>query len=236
MTVAHLPWPPLEPPPGNARFPNPEALGEEWVLGVTRGMTPGLVLQAYRAGIFPWPTQPGVVPWCSPEPRCVFPLERPGPWPRSVRRDLKVAADAGWIVSFDQAYGEVMRACGERDEGTWITPDIRATYQELHQRGFGHSVEVWKPEPQGPALIGGLYGLAVGALFAGESMFHRETGASKVAFAAMAGRLRQRGFSLFDVQAHSDHLESLGCVLISRSEYLGRVRAAIQVETRFSEP
>ena len=234
--MAQLPWPPLEPPPANARFPDPDLLGEEWVLGVTRSTSPGLVLQAYRSGIFPWPTQPGVVPWCSPEPRCVFPLERAGQWPRSVRRDLKAAKAAGWSVTFDEAYREVMGACGQRDEGTWITPDILATYQELHRRGFGHSVEVWKPGPGGPELIGGLYGLAIGALFAGESMFHNETGASKVAFASMAEHLRQRGFSLFDVQAHSDHLESLGCLVIPRREYLTRLRAAVLCETPWSNP
>ncbi len=231
--MANLPWPPLEPPSAQARFPNPEELGEEWVLGVTRGLTPGLVLQAYREGIFPWPTQPGVVPWCSPEPRCIFPLERVGVWPRSVRRALKAAAAEGWQITFDTAYREVMLACGEREEGTWITPDIATTYAELHDRGFGHSVEVWRLGPQGHELIGGLYGLAVGALFAGESMFHRVSGASKVAFVAMAGRLRDRAFQLFDVQAHSEHLESLGCILIPRREFLSRVRAAVRVPAPF---
>ncbi|GAC1347127.1 MAG: leucyl/phenylalanyl-tRNA--protein transferase [Myxococcales bacterium] len=222
-----LPWPPLEPPATHARFPDPEELGEEWVLGVTRTLSPGLVLQAYRAGIFPWPTQPGVIPWCSPEPRCVFPLDAALSWPRSVRRDRKAADAAGWEITFDEAYAEVMRACAARPEGTWITPDVFNAYLDLHHRGFGHSVEVWVRAGGGRALVGGLYGLAIGALFAGESMFHREKGASKVAFAALAERLRARGFRLFDVQAHSDHLASLGCVVIPRREYLARVRAAV---------
>jgi leucyl/phenylalanyl-tRNA--protein transferase len=156
-----------------------------------------------------------------------------GAWPRSVRRALKAAAAEGWQITFDTAYREVMLACGEREEGTWITPDIATTYAELHDRGFGHSVEVWRLGPQGHELIGGLYGLAVGALFAGESMFHRVSGASKVAFVAMAGRLRDRAFQLFDVQAHSEHLESLGCVLIPRREFLSRVRAAVRVPAPF---
>lgn len=228
-----LPWPPLEPPETRARFPDPGELGEEWVLGVTRTLSPGLVLQAYRAGIFPWPTQPGVIPWCSPEPRCIFPLEREVAWPRSLRRDQKAAREAGWEITFDEAYGEVMRACAVRPEGTWITPDVFNAYLELHRRGFGHSVEVWRPAPGGRALIGGLYGLAVGGLFAGESMFHRARGASKVAFAAMAERLRAGGFRLFDVQAHSDHLASLGCVVIPRREYLARLREAVALQVRF---
>lgn len=228
--MAGLPWPPLEPPEARVRFPEPEELGDEWVVGVTRGMTPGLVLRAYREGIFPWPTQPGIIPWCSPEPRCIFPLERPAPWPRSVRRDQAAARAAGWEVSFDGAFGEVMRACAEREEGTWITPEILETYGELHERGFGHCVEVRTLKGE---LVGGLYGLAVGGLFAGESMFHRRAGASKVAFAALVERLREHEFLLFDVQAHSPHLESLGCVQIPRREYRARLREALRRGPRF---
>jgi leucyl/phenylalanyl-tRNA--protein transferase len=123
-----------------------------------------------------------------------------------------------------------MRSCGEREgEGTWITPDILATYDELHDLGWAHSVEVWL----GARLVGGIYGIAMGALFAGESMFHRETGASKVAFASCAGRLRERGFEIFDVQVLTSHLEMLGCVKISRDEYLRRVAQAIEKPARF---
>src|SRR5207244_6866371 len=110
-----------------------------------------------------------------------------------------------------------------RAEGTWITPDVLATYTELHALGWAHSVEVWAED----RLAGGLYGLAVGSLFAGESMFHLSTGASKVAFAAMVERLRDRGFTLFDVQVMSPHLATLGCIEIPRAEYLRRVEAAI---------
>jgi leucyl/phenylalanyl-tRNA--protein transferase len=141
---------------------------------------------------------------------------------RSFRPDFR--------VSFDEAFGQVMRACGEREgEGTWITPDILATYSELHRLGWAHSVEVWR----GGELAGGLYGIAMGALFAGESMFHRTTGASKVAFAACADRLRERGFQLFDVQVLTEHLALLGCVEISRAEYRARVREVITRSARF---
>jgi leucyl/phenylalanyl-tRNA--protein transferase len=237
-----LPWPPVEPPkpPVQVRFPDPRGLGEEWVVGVTRTMSPGMVLQAYRSGIFPWPTsRSALIPWASPEPRTNFPLARlrggAFSWPRTVRRDLKRAA-AGWEVTFDQAYSEVMRACAERPgEGTWITPELYRTYCTLHALGWGHSVEVWAPGEGGEPrrLIGGLYGLAVGGLFAGESMFHRETGASKVAFASMAERLAARGFSLFDVQAHSDHLESLGCIDLARADYLEALAKVVDAPVRF---
>jgi leucyl/phenylalanyl-tRNA--protein transferase len=166
------------------------------------------------------------VPWASPDPRAIFPLETRGPWPRTVRRAMK----AGFRVSFDEAFEEVMRACGDRPgEGTWITPDIFATYSELHQLGWAHSIEAW----QGSTLAGGLYGIAMGALFAGESMFHRVSGASKVAFAACADRLRERGFELFDVQVLTPHLKLLGCVEIPREEYRARARKALLRSVRF---
>lgn len=222
MTHRVPPYPPLEPPPSPARFPEPRP-GED-VVAVSRTMTPGMVLMAYRQGIFPWPVRQGLVPWASPDPRAVFPLE-PRPWPRSVRR----AHRSTFRVSFDEAFERVMRDCGElREEGTWITPDIVSSYLELHRLGWAHSVEVW----EGPVLAGGLYGVAVGALFAGESMFHRVTGASKVAFAAMADRLRERSFELFDVQVLTSHLASLGCVEVSRDDYRMLARQAVRRPAR----
>jgi len=223
-TPAVLPYPPIEPPPVAVQFPEPRR-GED-VVAVSRSMSPSLVLAAYRSGIFPWPVRQGLVPWASPDPRAVFPLESADPWPRTVRRALK----AGFRVSFDEAFEEVMRACGDRPgEGTWITPDILSTYSELHRLGWAHSIEAW----QGNLLAGGLYGIAMGALFAGESMFHRATGGSKVAFAACADRLRDRGFELFDVQVLTPHLALLGCVELPRDEYRARVREAIQLSARF---
>src|SRR5205814_214495 len=127
------------------------------------------------------PVRQGLVPWASPDPRAIFPLQPRKPWPRTVQRAFK----PDFRVTFDHAFGQVMRACGERpSEGTWITADILSTYDELHDLGWAHSVEVWDED----RLAGGLYGIAMGALFAGESMFHRETGASKVAFASCAER------------------------------------------------
>ena len=222
------PYPPIEPRPAREDLPDPRGAEGE-VVAVSRTLSPGLVLQAYRKGIFPWPVRDQLVPWVSPDPRCHFPLAKAGSWPRSVRRDLA----RGFRASVDLAFEEVMDACGkERHEGTWITKDLRKTYLELHQTGWAHSVEVWSSQGK---LAGGLYGVAVGGLFAGESMFHRETGASKVAFALTADRLRERGFALFDVQVRTDHLASLGCVEVPRLEYLELLRPALALQACFTE-
>lgn len=223
--MSAVPYPPLEPPVLRVSFPEPPA-GQD-VVAVSRSMSPALVLAAYREGIFPWPVRQGVVPWASPDPRAIFPLQPARPWPRTVRRDLA----AGFSVTFDQAFERVLRECGDRGgEGTWITRDVVETYGALHRMGWAHSVEVWS----GETLAGGLYGLAVGALFAGESMFHRVTGASKVAFAAAVERARERGFELFDVQVLTGHLASLGCMAIPRAEYRALARAAVQRRARFA--
>jgi leucyl/phenylalanyl-tRNA---protein transferase len=222
--VSRTPYPPIEPKAILARFPEPRP-GED-VVAVSRSMTPALVLEAYKLGIFPWPVRQGLVPWASPDPRAVFPLHKKAPWPRTVLRSFR----PGLRVTFDHAFAEVMRSCGQREgEGTWITPDILATYDELHELGWAHSVEVWQDDQ----LAGGLYGIAMGALFAGESMFHRVTGASKVAFASCADRLRERGFELFDVQVLTSHLAMLGCVEIPRIEYRARAAAAVLTPARF---
>src|SRR3954468_23012454 len=203
VDLSSMPWPPLDPPPAAVRFPQPRA-GED-VVAVSRSLTPALVLEAYKEGIFPWPVRQGLVPWASPDPRAIFPLERAVRWPRTVRRALK----RDFRISFNEAFETVMKGCGDRPgEGTWITPDILSTYAELHRLGWAHSVEVW----QGDQLAGGLYGIAMGAIFAGESMFHRVTGASKAAFAACADRLRERRFAVFDVQVLTGHLALLGCI------------------------
>ncbi|HKB77126.1 MAG TPA: leucyl/phenylalanyl-tRNA--protein transferase [Myxococcales bacterium] len=219
-------FPPVEPPAPRVELPDARRANREGIVALSRTMTPGLVLQAYRKGIFPWPIMQGVVPWASPDPRAVFPLEPRRSWPRHLQRARKL----GYTVTFDREFRQVMTRCGEaRAEGTWITPDVLATYSELHALGWAHSVEVWADGQ----LAGGLYGLAVGSLFAGESMFHLRTGASKVAFAAAVERVRGRGFTLFDVQVMSPHLATLGCVEIPRSDYLRLVETAVEQPKQF---
>lgn len=207
-------------------FPDPARAGSREILAVGVDFSPGTLLAAYRAGIFPWPQSAALVPWCSPDPRAVFPLEEPPHWSRSLRRTLRRAP---YRVSVDEAFEQVIAACGtERDGGTWIVPELVEGYVRLHRLGWAHSVEVW----DGDALVGGIYGVAIGGLFAGESMFHRRTDASKIAFAHLVARLRAGGFRLFDVQVMNDHLASLGCVELRRARFLERLRGALLVPAR----
>lgn len=202
--------------------------------------TPGTVLTAYRNGIFPWPhggeneTDNGapLVLWFSPEPRTIFPLDGPLHWSRSLRRTLR---NHPYEVTLDADFPQVMHLCGEtRAKSTWIIPELVAGYTKLHELGWTHSVEVWERSASGAprVLVGGIYGIAIGGMFAGESMFHLRTDASKIAFATLAEKLQGAGFVLFDVQVQNPHLESLGCVEIPRAEYLARLRAALALGPR----
>lgn len=179
------------------------------------------VLRAYRAGIFPWSSDPFVTWWC-PDPRAIIDLEtfRPA---RSLRKTTRRHA---WSFSVDRAFEEVMRGCAaptpDRPE-TWISEDFVATYGELHRRGVAHSVEVW----EGGDLVGGLYGVALGGFFGGESMFHRRTDASKAALAHLVQVLRDHGFELLDAQVPTPHLARLGAQAIPRDEYLRRLERAL---------
>lgn len=213
----------VEPPPSRFRFPDPaRGRGREGVVCVGGDFAPGTLLAAYRRGIFPWPTSRRLVPWCSPDPRAHFPLDAPEPWSRSLRRALRLRP---FRVTVDAAFAEVVDACADREEGTWITSELTDGYRALHAAGWAHSVEVWSAEDG--ALVGGIYGVTIGAAFAGESMFHRATDASKIAFVHLTRRLREAGYRLFDVQIMSPHLESLGCVELPRAEFLRRVATCI---------
>jgi leucyl/phenylalanyl-tRNA--protein transferase len=190
---------------------------------------------AYRAGCFPWPNDdPGLqrqaarlarrgqvlrlpgpdvlVPWCSPEPRAVL-LADAVVVRRSLRARLRTC---GWEATVDTAFDAVVEACADRDEGTWITDRMRAGYGELHRHGGAHSVEVW----EGDRLVGGLYGVLVGSVFCGESMFHRASDGSKVALVELCDRVLEAGFRLIDTQQETPHLAGLGQVLVRRADYL----------------
>lgn len=229
------PFPPIEPPPTRVRFPDPSRARAPDVLAMGCDFSAGTLLHAYRQGIFPWPhareEEPEgggdpLVLWFSPDPRCIFPLEEEPHWSRSLRRTLR---HHPFEVTLDQDFAGVIRMCGETRAGeTWIIPELVAGYLRLHELGWAHSVEVWERGPEGSReLVGGIYGLAIGGLFAGESMFHTRTDASKIAFATLVHKLRAGGFRLFDVQVENPHLASLGCVEIPRADYLARVGEAI---------
>jgi leucyl/phenylalanyl-tRNA--protein transferase len=186
-------------------------------------LLPETLIAAYRAGIFPWSSDP-VLTWWSPDPRAVFELPSWRPH-RSVGR---AARRAGWHFTVDRDFEGVMRACAEAGAdrpSTWITGDFVKAYGELHARGLAHSVEVWEQD----ALVGGLYGVALGGFFGGESMFHRRTDASKAAVGHLVERLRVGGFTLLDAQVPTPHLARLGAVAIPRAEYLARLRHALRV-------
>ena len=184
-------------------------------------LEPGTVLAAYRHGIFPWPDPDGRLLWWSPDPRAILPLDG-----FHVSRSLARLQRRGtYRVTRDRACADVIGGCAERAEGTWITTGIRRAYERLHQLGWVHSVEVW----QGDALVGGVYGVAIGRFFAAESKFHRAPNASKVALAELVDWLGSEGFRLLDVQLATDHLRSLGVIEIPRTEYLARLADALDV-------
>jgi leucyl/phenylalanyl-tRNA---protein transferase len=213
---------PLFLPPGAPlAFPDSSKSDDEGLLAIGGDLTPERLLFAYEHGIFPWYDE-GLPPmWWCPNPRAVMDAEH-----LHVSRSLRrVMRSERFSVSFDRAFRDVMIECGrERETGTWILPEMVDAYTALHALGHAHSVEVWR----GEALVGGLYGVQRGALFAAESMFHRERDASKVALASAIERLFAEGITVFDVQFLTPHLESLGAYEIARADYLERVARAVR--------
>jgi leucyl/phenylalanyl-tRNA--protein transferase len=188
---------------------------------------PELLLRAYALGWFPMGTgRRGRIEWFSPDPRGILPIQTFHA-PSRLRR---VVRQSRFEVRIDTAFETVMRACAHRDE-TWITEDILASYVSLHRLGFAHSVETWQDEQ----LVGGLYGVAIGGAFFGESMFHTATDASKVALVALVERLQARGFVLLDTQWLTPHLAQFGGVEVARGDYLERLATAIALPARFTD-
>ena len=214
---------PVPPPPTPWRFPTAPteiatlAGGGELVAGGA-DLEPGTLLAAYRAGMFPMPLRRGRVGWWSPDPRGVIPLDG-----LRVSRSLRRSASR-FEVRVDTAFDRVVEACADPGRrGAWIEPAIRSAYGRLHRLGWAHSVEAWDAE----GLAGGLYGIAIGGLFAGESMFHHRRDASKVALVGLVERLHAGGGKLLDVQWATDHLRSLGAVEVPRVEYHRLLAAAL---------
>ncbi len=188
-------------------------------------LSPETVIYGYQVGIFPMADEHGRIAWFCPDPRCIFEFER-FRVSRSLRQIIRRRA---FEVRVDAAFEQVIRACADRPEGTWISPEIIRVYTRLHHAGLAHSVETW----QDGRLVGGLYGVALGGAFFGESMFHRVSNASKVALVALVERLRARGYQLLDTQWSTPHLERFGAIEIPRSEYLRRLDRALHVDCRF---
>ncbi len=207
-------------------FLSPELADADGLVGVGGDLGPRRLLEAYRRGIFPWYDAQTPILWWSPDPRAVFELDGL----HVSRRLARTVRSGKFTVTVDRDFAGVIRGCADRPEpGVWITPEMIEAYERLHRLGHAHSVEVW----HGGELAGGLYGVAVGGLFAGESMFTRVRDASKVALVHVMGRLRERGYRLFDVQFLNDHTASLGAVEIPRREYLARLRRALECPASF---
>jgi len=188
-------------------------------------ISPALLIEGYLHGVFPMGMEDGEIGWFSPDPRAIIPVDHTFHVPHGLKR---VLSRGGFEVRVSHCFEAVMRACASRDE-TWITEEIIQSYCELHHRGLAHSVEAWR-EGQ---LAGGLYGVSVGGAFFGESMFHWETDASKVALHGLVERLRDRGFILLDTQWITPHLRQFGALEIPRRQYLRRLAEATRLPRTF---
>jgi leucyl/phenylalanyl-tRNA--protein transferase len=196
---------------------------------VSARLTPDILIAAYSQGIFPMADDGGTLGWYEPTIRAVIPLDGF----RTPRRLARTVRSGRFEVRYDTAFAEVMRACAAPApdrESTWISDEMVRAYGELHRLGMAHSVECWREG----RLVGGLYGVAIRGLFAGESMFHRERDASKVALVHLVERLRRGGFTLLDSQyIVGDHMLQFGTIEIPRAEYHRRLRRALAVEAVF---
>ena len=201
--------------PDQAFPPTQKALKDpNGLLAVGGCLSTTRLLNAYRHGIFPWYSDDEPILWWSPDPRLVLFPEQLNV-SQSLRKTLKKQK---YTVTIDQAFTQVIRACAQprqAESGTWITDDIENAYSALHKLGVAHSAEAWLDG----VLVGGLYGVAIGQVFFGESMFHTATDASKVAFATLVAKLKSWDYKLIDCQVHSTHLASLGAVEIDRTEF-----------------
>ncbi len=206
---------------------DPHKADAHGIVTITETLNADLLLQAYCAGVFPWSEDP--VSWYSPDPRAVF-------LPETIKRPKKIGKIMrrhALSVTADQAFENVMRACraAHAHEGEWIGDQFVSAYSELHERGFAHSIEVW----QEGQLVGGLYGVQVGGMFAGESMFHTVSNGSKVAFASLIDHLAAIGVFFIDAQVLNAHTHRLGAVLISREDYLRLLKVALNQQPQFSQ-
>jgi leucyl/phenylalanyl-tRNA--protein transferase len=208
-------------------FPDPRTAMEQpnGLLAFGGDLSADRLLDAYRHGIFPWFNEGEPILWWSPDPRCVFRTDAP----HVSRRTRRMLARRNWTVTVDRAFDRVILGCaGERanERGTWISPEMMQAYQALHDRGDAHSVEIW----DGVELVGGIYGVATGKLFCGESMFSAASGGSKAALIALCALLTERGYPLLDAQVTNPHLISMGAVEILREDFLAQVATLTTID------
>ncbi|RCK77834.1 MAG: Leucyl/phenylalanyl-tRNA--protein transferase [Candidatus Ozemobacter sibiricus] len=210
----------------SGRFPEPWLANRDGLVALGGDLEPETLLAAYRRGIFPWSVDP--ISWWSPDPRAIIEFHE-FRWSKRRQRYLR---NGGFTFTFDTAFTRVMTECARSVPGrrsTWISPEFIRAYSRLHELGHAHSVECW----QGTALVGGVYGVAVGGLFAGESMFSRVSNASTLALAVLLRALQDSGFVLFDTQVLSPHTASLGAREIPRRDYLARLAQAVKLPCTF---
>ena len=203
------------------RFPNPRTASAEGLVAVGGDLSVPRLLLAYRSGLFPWTAEP--ITWWSPDPRAIFELGQ-----FHVSHSLsRVLRKGAFQITRDQAFRQVMEGCAAPAPGrrsTWISPQFLEAYTRLHEQGHAHSLECW----QGQRLVGGIYGVTIGAFFAGESMFHRLPNASKVALFHLIEHLRERDFALFDIQMLTPATSRLGASNLPREQYLRRLANAVK--------
>lgn len=211
------------------RFPRPETANGQGLIAVGGDLSQERLLLAYRSGIFPWPID-RMLTWFCPDPRAVLELDE-----LHVSRSLaKRLRRKDYEVRMNSAFEQVIRACAARNErrpSTWILPQLVSAYTALHTSGWAHSVEVWMEGE----LVGGLYGVSIGGLFAGESMFSTVADTSKIALVHLVERMKARGLTLLDVQVPNPHLETLGIREVRRTEYLARLAGAISLDVSFAD-
>lgn len=212
---------------GDDEFPPLSEARANGLLAAGGNLSVQRLLEAYSSGIFPWYDEWSPILWYSPPERCII---TPSDMVRtkSLRQRIR---NSGFSVSFDTDFESVIRSCAQIErsigDGTWIVPEMVSAYQRLHSEGYAHSVEVWEQDK----LIGGLYGVSLGRAFFGESMFHCKTDASKVALHYLCTHLEKKNFLFIDAQMKTDHLLSLGAIMINREEYMVKLKEALTSET-----
>lgn len=214
-------------PDTGVAFPDPFEAEPDGLLAVGGSLTPHRLVAAYCIGVFPWYHEDSPPLWWTPDPRCIL-LPEEFHLPRSLGRVLKAGA---FSFSFDTAFEDVIRACAAPRgayDGTWLVPEMIEAYKGLHRLGLVHSVEAW----QNGVLAGGLYGVALGGAFFGESMFFRKANASKAAFAHLVSALINRGFSLIDCQQVTANMLRFGAKPVSRKEFMERLQKALEAPLR----